>query len=1056
MRRWILLGAAAAALCGSLIGLFATVSQRAYALRGYVDPTEDASLPFRVPRLGVNVELTQYTPTELNAQLRAMQATHVTWVRQFFPWDQIEIQPGSFAWEQWDLIVEAVAAYPDLHLVAVLMNSPDWARTPGSSGVTGPPADVAAFARFARAFAARYGTLIDYYQVWDEPNLTAAWGNGDPRPAQYMALLRGAYPAIHAADEGAVVIAAALAPTVETGPANISDLTYLRDLYALGARDYMDAVAAKPYGFDTSPDDRRVQPDVLNFSRVIALREEMVRQGDATKPLWASNWGWNSLPAGWNGGASIWGSVSTEDQIAFTFAAIDRAHREWPWMGGMVLTHWQPAAALDNPIWGFSLVGQGGQPTPLLQALQERPTVSRAENGLFFAANPYANYSGVWTFGPLGANVGWVNDSSLSLDFSGRTIALLLREDNYVAYLYPTIDNQQPDALPFDPAGNAYIILTSDTLQPETNLVIVARNLAPGPHTLHIVADKLVLEDARDRWPLIGFAVSDGNLAAPFNRQIGVAALGVAVSSLALLVVGIRADWSALRGPANRVIDRLDDASQFILSTVTSVALLAGMMLTWGSAAPPALFRHEPVQLGLAMLTAGLIYIEPGPLLTLIAIGFLFVLIYNNLYIGLALVLFWSPFFLFPVELYRFAFPLAELLLLITGGAWTLRLLGGLGRWRQTTVSHLPSLPLGAWLRRPTFLDWTLIAWVAIGLVSLSWAQYRAQAVTEFRVILVEAALFYLIMRTTTLSHRRLAHLVDTLLIAGVVVSIVGLILFVQGEATITAEAGARRLASVYGSPNNLALFLGRCIPFGLAYVFVAPNRLRRILAGLGLLPIFAAVLLSQSAGALVIGVPVGIIAVTLLVYGRRAVPALAGITAVGALALVGALQLPRFARLLDLATGTNFSRIRVWQSSVNAIRDHPITGLGLDQFLYAFRGRYIMPDAWQEPNLSHPHNIVLDFWVRLGIAGLIILVCIQVAFWRAAASAYRYWRHRDAIRFALVVGAMGCMANTLAHGLIDNSVYVNDLALVFAFTLGLAAVLSNTGAIDAMPETVV
>jgi hypothetical protein len=38
----------------------------------------------------------------------------------------------------------------------------------------------------------------------------------------------------------------------------------------------------------------------------------------------------------------------------------------------------------------------------------------------------------------------------------------------------------------------------------------------------------------------------------------------------------------------------------------------------------------------------------------------------------------------------------------------------------------------------------------------------------------------------------------------------------------------------------------------------------------------------------------------------------------------------------------------------------------------------------------------------------------------------------------------MGCMVNTLAHGLVDNSVYVNDLAFVFAFTLGLIATLAR------------
>src|SRR5262249_51062297 len=162
-------------------------------------------------------------------------------------------------------------------------------------------------AQFAGAFATRYGAQVDYYQVWDEPNLTAAWGNQEPNATAYSALLAAAYKSIHQNDSVATVIAAALAPTVESGPKNISDISYLHDMYAVGAKDFMDAVAAKPYGFNNSPQDRTVSGNDLNFSRVIALREEMVRNGDAKKALWASEWGWNSLPADWRGKPSIWG-----------------------------------------------------------------------------------------------------------------------------------------------------------------------------------------------------------------------------------------------------------------------------------------------------------------------------------------------------------------------------------------------------------------------------------------------------------------------------------------------------------------------------------------------------------------------------------------------------------------------------------------------------------------------------------------------------------------------------------------------------------------------------
>jgi O-antigen ligase len=117
-------------------------------------------------------------------------------------------------------------------------------------------------------------------------------------------------------------------------------------------------------------------------------------------------------------------------------------------------------------------------------------------------------------------------------------------------------------------------------------------------------------------------------------------------------------------------------------------------------------------------------------------------------------------------------------------------------------------------------------------------------------------------------------------------------------------------------------------------------------------------------------------------------------------------------------------------------IADRPLTGLGLDQFLYAFRSTYIRPDAWQEPNLSHPHNFLLDWWLRLGAAGALLFLWMQAQFWRGlmrAAPPQNTWA------FILKAGTAGAMVNLLAHGLVDNSVYVNDLALVFALLLALA-----------------
>ncbi len=1035
-RQFVIFVIALAALAGSLVAAWATASARAIDLRGYVDATQDAALPFRVPRLGVNAELTQYTPDHLDARLTQMEQAHVVWVRQFARWDEIEATRGTYDWSQWDAIAAAFDRHPDLKLVAVLIDTPRWARPASTTAQpTTPPADPADFARFAHDFAARYGATINTYQLWDEPNLTASWGMTEPRPADYVALLRAGYGAIHSADASATVIAAALAPTTEQGPLNISDLRYLSDLYALGARDSMDAVAAKPYGFSTGPDDRRVSDSLLNFSRIIALREIMTANGDETKALWASDWGWNSLPANWSGKPSIWGSVTAGEQTRYTLAALDRAEREWPWLGGMILDDWQPAAAPDDPVWGFALVNADDQPTPLLAALASRSQPDAAANGLYEPANPYTRYSGVWTFGALGADIGWVGDSQFTTAFDGSALSLLLRKGDYVAYLYPKIDGQPANAAPTDASGNAYLILTSPERTPQTALIPVARGLADGPHMLAVAADR-----GYDQWALAGIAVSDGDLAAPYARQIQVALLAAVVAAVAVGISGWMVEWGQVLRPLSGAWNRPGDVAQLAISAVTSIALLIGMLLTWNDAAPN-LFRRDAVQLGAAIVSAGLLYLQPGFVLAVVAALALFVIFYSRLDLALTLIVFFAPFFLFPVTLYQFAFPMSELLVLIAAAAWLLRLLARWGRLRQTVPAAFRAQPVPRWIAQLQPLDYGVIAWLIVGGVSIFWAERRGPALTELRAMIVEPVLFYAMLRTIAWNRRTLIRLVDALLLAGIFVACIGLWLYFHGQGIITAEDGARRLASVYGSPNNVGLFLGRCLPFALAYLLIAIDRPRRAAAALCLVLFVAAIIFSQSAGALFIGVPVSVVAVLLLVLGRRARMLLAGLVVAGSAAFAVALRSARFERLLDFNEGTNFYRIRVWQSAINALRDHPLTGLGLDQFLYAFRSQYIQPDAWQEPNLSHPHNILLDWWIRLGIVGLAVLLWLQGAFWSAAIHLYRQ-RSSDPYRFALLVGAMGSMIDLLAHGLVDNSVYVLDLVYIFVLLLGIIASL--------------
>jgi O-antigen ligase len=1028
---WFIIVICALLVVGSAVGAIVTLHERAYETRGWESATETLDLPERLPLAGVNVEFRQYMPDVLDAELEHIAAAGFTWVRQPFLWQEIEPEPGTLNWEVYDRIVAAVDRHPTLQLVALLDGSPPWARhVLAPEHPFAPPASVGDFGAFAGAVAARYGDSITYYQIWDEPNIKTHWGNLDPRPALYVAMLHEAYTTIHAADGDASVIAAALAPTVETGPDNLSDVLYLRAIYDQGGGDYFDAAAGKPYGFDYGAGDRQVARDVLNFSHWILLREEMVRRGDGDKPLWGSNFGWNSLPDDWTGPPSIWGSATADERLRYTRDAYRRALREWPWTGGLILQHWQPDAPPDDPIQGFAVA-------PVIDDWVSQgvlPSLDALSPGLHPAQNPYTEYSEKWQLGDLGADavipdpdhVTPEMENRITLRFEGTDFALPVRRDDYMAYLYFTVDGKPANALPRNRQGEAFILLTSPERTPELTLIQVAKGLPDGVHTVEIIHRPY---NGDDRWPVAGYAVATPPDTGPYTRALVVCAVIGGLAAFGAAITALRLPWRRLTPPSPETLRR---CMEWLVGLCASFLVLLGTLLTWGETIP-TLLRRDPPALAITILTAGIASLSPVFVVTLAALLVLFVLIYNRPLLGLMLVIFWSAFFLSTLDLFFRLFATVEVYLVLTLLALTARAVIGWAQKRRADPGAVPArFPI-----RLQPLDWSVLAFVGIALISLSWAEYRSPAVHELRVVILEPAVFYAMLRLMRLDRRDLLWLVDTLLFTGGAIAVVGLVLFVTGENVVEAEDGARRLISVYGSPNGVGLYLGRCLPFALAYVLLTPGRSWRWLYGAASGAVMLlAVILSQSRGAILLGLPAALLVIVFLWQRQRAlVPLVLTAAGIAAVLVPLALVLPR---LGDLLGDTAFFREHLWYSSVELIKEHPLTGAGLDQFLYWYRSRYLLPEAWAEPNLSIPHNILLNHWVNLGILGVLVALVIQVLFWRDLWRVYRRVRATDPLLLALVLGAAGGMADVLAHGLVDVGYFAINLAFVFFLLLAL------------------
>ncbi len=1025
------------------LGLIAVVlaavminAQRRVALRGIPNGFPQPIAYPDLPRWGVNVALEQYDDAALRQNLEKIRAVNFAWVRQTFPWAKIEPERGTFEWAVWDRIVNALG---ETKLIAVLDTSPAWSQAhPPSAKPNNPPLDPADFAHFVGEFARRYGDRIDYYQIWDEPNLGDRW-NGEVDATAYAEMLRQAREAILANDPNAVILLAGLAPTTENSRKNTSDWLYLRQLYEAGAGKYFDIASGKPYGYSTGPDDRRVSPDVLNFSHVILMREEMVAHGDAGKPLWASHFGWNALPAGWSGKPSVWGQVKPDQQASYTLGAMERVEREWPWMGMMVLEDWQPAAPLDDPHWGFAVAQPDGTLGPVADAFEKMSGASNTTTGYHPAAQPAsigsntfiagsAEFSPLehWRFSELGADWKETGDK-IKLTFHGTGLALRVRRAADRAAFYITIDGKPANALPRDNRGAFLQLIPPDIEHASVDMIPVAASLTYGSHTAEIVADR-----GWNQWALVGWSV-----------QVDIPARNQSATALAMLTVfGIA---FALGGTlsARRIIletrigEHLRDAAHAALMAATTVTFYASAWMTWGQQIPAA-FRKldDGTSITAALGLAAAFYFSPWLIVTLFSGSALFLLILMRLDLGLALAVLVIPFYMLPRELYERVFSMAEIVVVMCAVAWTPRLVRFARAQATAGRTSLQALKLST-------LDWATGAFLVVAIASLFIAEYGKFALREFRVIVFEPILLYTMLRTTLHSSseqersRLIWCCVDALMLAGVVVAIVGLIQYAFNINIITAEEGQHRLRSVYGSPNNVGLFLGRVLPVMVTVTLLGRGR-RRWLYGAAIVPVALAIVLSFSKGALLMGVPAALLVIGVLAGGRW-LWAVAVAIGAGGLAAIPLLRTPRFQSLLDLTSGTSFFRLNLWQSALLMIREHPVLGMGLDNFLYQYRGRYLFPAAWAEPNLSHPHNVILDYATRMGVLGLAAGVWLQVAFWRAALPLRKL---DDPLNRALAIGLMASMADFLAHGLVDASYFVIDLAYVFFITLAVVQAL--------------
>lgn len=1019
----------------SLGGLGATAFADIYLNKGVSYGPDLPKTPYTKPEdlgvnpLGINTFLQLEPPENVDRILDLVKAGGYGFIRQIFPWEEIENQQGQYNWVKFDAIVEK-ANLRGLNIIARLDRPPPWSReqvlktlSPElARNVTGPPDDLNTWGNFVETTVARYKGKVKYFQMWNEPNLESEWNAKRVDPARYAELLKIAYERAKKANPEAVVIAAALAPTDQDAPQfnNLNDLKYLDQFYKADGAKYYDVLAAQAYGLGYSPDFRYTEPDFrakdwkrINFSRLADMRQVMEKNGDF-KPVWVTEYGWISMSNSEAAQFSVkpWGeSVDEQTQAQYLVDGIERARREWPWLG--VMNVWFMKADQDL-LKRADLFGQARYFAVVNPDWSVRPAYTRLQQ---YSATDYKVAATGWHASSSPAITS--NNQTTNLAFKGERLDLELKTASETSIQFK-LDGKTLDPLKFG-AG--------------ISRQKIAEGLTDIKHTLEFTAANGVTVNS--------FEVSRS------NNWGGLILLGLGALGMLAVGSGLGLIYQGGRGA-------------IWLWPRAKTGLPQGLAWVWRN-------REQLAPYG--MIFGLLLYYFAGPLPLAVAGAALLLplaIIRPDWMIFLAV--FSGPLYMHPRDLRESLSPIAtlhnliiirdpndlpknplefslfEVIIVVAIAAWVVRF--GWGAWQTHKIGVLaqPNRWLSWWRGQGAFALPLLLFFLAAVLSLLTpEPSHLREAVRDFRVVVVEPLLLYLLVVRFIKRKEQVTRIFDVLVVGGVLIAGAGLYQFLFTKANTVSAEGVSRVISVFSHPDNLGLYIGRIIPLTAAVALfggqVKEWSRRRWLYLAALAPLLLALFLSFSRGAwLATGLA---LLVMIIVTGSRRGLIVFGLGVVALVAALPFIKLERITSLFSFVTGSNNTRLNVWQASFDMIRDHPLTGIGLDQFLYKYQIEYVKPEAWLERFTSHPHNFLLDYWLRLGIIGPLLAILLLVVFFRAVLSpVLRKVRPGDEARRVLALGLTGSMVDFMAHGLVDNSYFLVDLAAIFCLSFGLVEVL--------------
>src|SRR3989344_1889622 len=332
-----------------------------------------------------------------------------------------------------------------------------------------------------------------------------------------------------------------------------------------------------------------------------------------------------------------------------------------------------------------------------------------------------------------------------------------------------------------------------------------------------------------------------------------------------------------------------------------------------------------------------------------------------------------------------------------------------------------------------------------------------------WKAYFIEPILFFLVLQNIIKTESDKKIILWSLGISTLAISLLAIFQKFTGfgiyEPSWTGAAN-RRVTSIFSSPNAVGLFLGPIIVIYFGWLVDEIKNLKTVFLKLLIItPAALAILFTVSQGTW-LGLMAGIIFFSFFAINKKMTAAV--IIALIILTLILPVSRQLLLPLITFQDQAGQNRLELLKISEQYLLTSPknfIFGAGIAGFAQI---QNLARDPLKMEALLYPHNIFLNFWLEIGLLGLIGFIWLVIKFFQKGFAIFarivipaRFAREARRAKAGihdlkwipdqvgdenhwLTLGFIAAMIAVIVHGLVDVPYFKNDLAVLFWIIIGL------------------